>query len=78
MIDFVHSPRCQVDFQAELQGIITPEEMEKLVLACWQMQVPDTSHLFTLQLLYELRCTHQTGCRHERLRDELWCHFFTR
>jgi len=41
-------------------------------------QVPNTSPLFSLQILFELRATHQQGARHDDLRDEVFAFMFSR
>ena len=41
-------------------------------------QVPNTSPLFNMQILFELRATHQQGARHDDLRDEVFAFMFAR
>jgi hypothetical protein len=66
------------DLQADLEGDIGFDKMQKMVIRCLELKIPHTSPMFCLQTYFELRATHQQAARHDDLREEVFAHMFTR
>ena len=69
---------CMMDLQAAIESDIGFDKMIQMVEVCLNCDVPGTSELFCMQILFELRATHQEGARHDDLRDEVFAHIFAR
>ena len=59
------------DLQAAVESDIGFSQMDALIRRCMRCHVPQTSPLFSLQILFELRATHQQAARHDDLRTEV-------
>ena len=50
------------DLQAGIECDIGFEQMTNMVRRCLRLEVPETSPMFAMQCLFELRATHQQVC----------------
>jgi hypothetical protein len=66
------------DLQASVESDIGFDKMIEMVDMCLNCAVPHTTPLFCMQILFELRATHQQAARHDDLRGEVFAHMFAR
>lgn len=67
-----------LDMQAEMESDIGVDTMLRMCGRCLAMEVPDTRGLLSMTTFFELRASHQQCARHDDLRDEKFCHMFTK
>ena len=79
---FTNARQCHMehmtDLQAAVESDLGPVKMAEMVRVCLNVDVPGTSPLFCMQILFELRATHQQAARHDDLRGERFAHMFAR
>lgn len=69
---YTGSRLCHMEFMTDLQACVESDlgfdKMVAMVELCLHCEVPHTSPLFCMQILFELRATHQQAARHDDLR----------